>query len=141
MIYEIHPDRLWIGNALDIRQPSDLFDLCIEVIVDVAMEESPRQIPRQIVYHRFPLVDAGENDANVLTQCFKCVLGLLRQQQKTCIACSAGMSRSPTIAALALAVYLDEEPEAVVSKIAQSKSLDINGLFWNQASSVISDLE
>lgn len=33
---EIHPELLWLGHALDIREPRSLFDAGITAVVDVA---------------------------------------------------------------------------------------------------------
>ena len=61
-MHEIHPDLLWLGHALDVREPRPLFDAGITAVVDVAFEEPPAQLPRQLIYCRFPLSDGGGND-------------------------------------------------------------------------------
>ena len=38
---EIHHNLLWLGHALDIREPRPLFDAGIAAVVDVAFEEHP----------------------------------------------------------------------------------------------------
>ena len=60
-MHEIHPDLLWVGHALDVREPRPLFDAGIAAVVDVAFEEPPAQLPRGLIYCRFPLNDGGGN--------------------------------------------------------------------------------
>ena len=62
-MYEVLPERLWIGNALDARNPRSLFDAGIAAVVDLAYEEEPAVLPRRMVYCRFPLIDGEGNDA------------------------------------------------------------------------------
>lgn len=134
---EIHPDKLWIGHALDARDPRSLFDANIAAVVDVAFEEQPAQLPRQLIYCRFPLNDGGGNDESILLQTVQTVVDLLSSNTPTLVACSAGMSRSPTIAAFALAVYLAREPQSVIAEISETKALEIKPELWRDVTSVL----
>ena len=93
---ELHPNLLWIGQALDAREPRSLFDAEIMAVVDVAYEELPAQLPRQLIYLRYPINDGGGNDLRILQTILKSTVDLLSLGIPTLIACSAGMSRSPT---------------------------------------------
>ena len=129
-MHEIHPNLLWIGHALDVREPRALFDVGITAIIDVAYEEPPAQIPRQFTYCRFPLNDGGGNDPNVLLLALRTATELLQLNTRTLIACSAGMSRSPTLAAFAVAYYLSETPDETIARIADIKSLELKPELW-----------
>jgi protein-tyrosine phosphatase len=129
-MHEIHPNLLWIGHALDVREPRPLFDAGITAVIDVAYEEQPAQIPRQLTYCRFPLNDGGGNDPGMLLQTLMTTTDLLRTNTPTIIACSAGLSRSPTVAAFALAHHLDKKPDDLIAGIAERKSLDLNPHLW-----------
>jgi protein-tyrosine phosphatase len=139
-MHEIHPDLLWLGHALDIRQrqPRPLFDAGITAVVDVAYEEPPAGLPRQLIYCRFPLNDGGGNDALILLQALQTLVDLLTAGTRTIVACSAGMSRSPTIAAHALAFHLSQKPDDVIIRIAERKSLEIKPALWNDVGKVYS---
>ena len=130
-MHEIHPNLLWIGHAFDVREPRPLFDAGIAAVIDVAYEEPPAQIPRQLTYCRFPLNDGGGNDARILLQTLRTATDFLRSGTRTIIACSAGMSRSPTVAAFALAHHLSELPDDVIARIAELKSLELKSELWN----------
>ena len=136
-MYEIHPGLLWLGHALDIREPGPLIDTGITAVIDVAYEELPALLPRQLIYCRFPLNDGGGNDATVLLQAVQTLVDLLANGTRTIIACSAGMSRSPTVAAHSLAFHLSEQPENVISRIAEIKSLELKPELWNDVGSVL----
>ena len=139
-MHEIHPDLLWLGNALDIREPQPLFDADIAAVVDVAIEERPAELPRQLIYCRFPLNDGDGNDAAVLLQAVQTIVDLLQSGTRTIVACSAGMSRSPTFAAFALAAHLRQSPEEVVARIAGIKALDVKASLWSDVSGVFSQV-
>ncbi|MFP6766224.1 MAG: protein phosphatase [Planctomycetaceae bacterium] len=133
---EIHNPLLWTGNAMEIREPRPLFTAGIAAVVDVAYEEPPAPLPRQFIYCRFPINDGGGNDSSILLHAVQCVFDFLVSDTRTIVACSAGMSRSPTIAAFALAAYLDQSPEDVVSRIAVTQALELTGPLWDDVTRV-----
>ena len=137
---EIHRDLLWLGNAMDLREPRALFDAGVTAVVDVAFEEPPARLPRQLIYCRFPLNDGGGNDPSVLLHAVQTLVDLLTAGTRTIIACSAGMSRSPTIAAFALASHLEQEPGDVLARLAKIKSLEIKPALWNDVGGVFSQV-
>ena len=129
-MHEIQSNLLWIGHALDVREPQGLFDMGISAIVDVAYDEPTAKLPRQLTYCRFPIIDGGGNDIQLLALAVQTTKALIETGTKTIVACSAGMSRSPTIAAFALALHLDADPKIVVAGIAESKPLELNPELW-----------
>jgi protein-tyrosine phosphatase len=137
-MHQIQPNLLWVGHAFDVREPRPLFEAEIAAVVDVAFEEQPAQLPRQLIYCRFPLNDGGGNDASVLLQTVQTIVDLIGCGTRTMVACSAGMSRSPTLAAFALAAHLNQTPEDVISRIADVKSLEVNGTLWNDVANIFS---
>ena len=121
----------------DVREPKPLFDAGIEAVIDVAYEESPARLPRQLIYCRFPLNDGGGNAESILLQAVQTLVDLLASETPTIIACSVGMSRSPTIATFGLAAHLGLEPETALGKISAVKALEINGLLWSDVAKVL----
>ena len=139
-MHEIHSNLLWLGNAGDLREPRQLFDAGIAAVVDVAFEEPPAQLPRQLIYCRFPLNDGGGNDGSLLLQSVQTITDLLAAGMRTIVACSAGMSRSPVIAAFALAAHLNQSPDDVISRIAAIKPLDASSRFWDEVTNIFSQV-
>ena len=137
---EVQDDLLWIGHAGDIRQPRLLFDVGIVAIVDLAYEEFVAELPRQLIYCRFPINDGGGNRPSVLRQAVQCVVDLLASGTQTLVACSAGMSRSPTIAAFALAAHLSQSPDHALDHIVNRKPCDINRTLWNDVATIFSNV-
>lgn len=125
---------------LIFRHPGPLFDAGIAAIVDVAIEESTAQPPRQLIYCRFPLNNGGGNESGVLRQTVQTVVDLLAVSTRVLVTCSAGMSRAPTIAAFSLAAYLDQSPDMVISRIVNTRSLAVNGVFWQDVAELFSQI-
>ncbi|MFC1759305.1 protein phosphatase [Planctomycetota bacterium] len=130
---EVLSGKIWLGHAFDVRQPRELFDHGISAVVDVAYEESPAQLPRQLVYCRFPLNDGEGNDPMLIRLAVDSVVNCLSIGMPTLVACSAGMSRSPSIAAVALAIHLGESPTEVLQRFSKSKALEVSPQFWSAA--------
>ena len=134
---EIECGKLWIGNASDVREPQPLLDAGIRAVVDLAYEELPAQLPRHLVYCRFPIVDGGGNEPGWLAIAVATVKHLLEISVPVLVGCSSGMSRSPTIAAFALSQYKKCRPEETIDTIAGIRSLELNDRLWGQLSRIV----
>ena len=100
---QIPPHSLWIGSVGDLRDWRRLYDLGIRAVVQLAYEEAAPSLPHDFVACRFPLVDGDENSAEILTLAITTVTHLLEHRFACLVCCQAGLSRSPAIAAAALA--------------------------------------
>ena len=136
----IHNKLLWLGHARDAREPRALYDAGVKAVVDLAYAESAAVLPRDFIYCRFPLVDGGGNERAVLRLALQTIMTLLDAGLPTLVACSVGMSRSPTLAAFALAAHLHVKPEEIVLRISELKSLELNGALWNDVSALYRSL-
>ncbi|MEL6106398.1 MAG: dual specificity protein phosphatase [Planctomycetota bacterium] len=137
-MHELLPKRLWIANAIEARDARMLFDLGIEAVVDVAYEEAPARLPRQLIYCRFPLNDGGGNPSSTLRLAVRIVTELVENAVPTAVACSAGMSRSPLIAAFAASQLVGESADDILKDLAQWRPLQLNAALWNEALAALS---
>jgi protein-tyrosine phosphatase len=131
-MHEVVAQRLWIGNARDARTPQALFESGIAAVVDLAYEESIAVLPREIVYCRFPLTDGSGNDAHLLQLAVDTVVKLLAGETPTLVACGAGMSRSPAVAAAALSIHVGEPADRSLSRIAEVRPHDVSPVLWRE---------
>jgi protein-tyrosine phosphatase len=129
---QIGPHRLWVGHAGDGRNYEQLFAIGIEAVVQVAIEEEPLVVPRELVYLRFPVVDGGGNRTQVLRSAVTAVSTLIVDQIPTLVCCGAGMSRSPAIAAAGLAFAYRISPESCLNEVARYRRGDVSAGFWSE---------
>jgi protein-tyrosine phosphatase len=134
----IHPHRLWIGHAGDSRNYSQILESGIKAVVQVAFEELPLQPPRELAYLRFPLVDGDCNDANLISLAIIAVTTLIKSRVPTLVCCAAGMSRSPAIAAAALAVANGDSLESSLSHVARYRRADVSPALWSEIRELLS---
>ena len=137
---KIHSELLWTGNARDARTPQELFATGISAVVDLAYEESPAELPRQMVYCRFPIVDGAGNDPSLLRLALLTTVELLKSRTPAIVACSAGMSRSPTVAICALALHLNQSPESVLGSVNEKSSFELHGDLWTDVCEIAAGL-
>jgi len=123
---EIIRGKLWIANARQVRDIRATLAEGATAIIDLAMEEPPIAFPRDILYGRFPLLDGTGNPPHILAACIETVAKLIEAHQPTVIACSAGMSRSPVIAAAAIALIKGISLETSLLKLTESAPHDIS---------------
>ena len=129
---EVTPNVLWLGNAGDLRKPALLMDRGVAAVVDLAVEEPVAKLPREIVYCRVPLVDGSGNPREMLRLAVETVATLMCEGIPTLVCCSAGMSRSPSIAAFALARVHNRSPAHCLRAVATMKSHDVSPALWRE---------
>ena len=136
---EIRSNRLWIGNARDARDLKCIFEHEIRAVVDLAYEEPPARLGREIVYCRVPLIDGAENPPDLLRFAIRTVTNLVRSQIPTLVACSLGMSRSPIISFAALAM-VEGRPIRETLLDANLESLDLMPGLWEDVESILGQM-
>jgi hypothetical protein len=137
---EVISGRLWIGNARDARDVRDVLQRGITAIIDLAIEEPPIPFPRDVVYCRVPLLDGEGNAPARLAAVLKLAASLITDRVPTLIACSGGMSRSPALAAGALALARCGEPDEVLRSITIGGPADISPRLWADVTDAIAGI-
>jgi hypothetical protein len=140
VVREIHPGRLFIGNAIDARNLRLLYDNRIAAVVDLAVNEPPAQLARDLIYCRIPINDGGGNRNTIVATAIRCVANLIECDIRTMVACSAGMSRSVAIAAVAIAMATGREPDDCLASIATDAPHDVSPTLWSCVKSVYNQI-
>ncbi len=129
---QILPHQLWLGHAGDGRDFQQVFEVGIEAVVQLGAEEPVVQAPRDLIEVRIPLLDGPGNRAESLTLAIRTVAALLTLRVPTLVCCGAGMSRSPCIAAAALAMTSGESPGQALRRIVDQRRCDVTPGLWNE---------
>jgi protein-tyrosine phosphatase len=127
---EIIPHQLWLGNSMDLRDPRRLHDAGICAIVDLAFEELPPQLARDFIYCRFPLVDGGGNSRELLAVTLCQTVALIQRHIPTLAACGAGLSRSVSLVATALAIINSRSPDDCLKELVENQPRDVSPILW-----------
>jgi hypothetical protein len=128
----IEPYALWLGHVGDARDPRRVLDAGITALVDLALEELPAVKLREVVYCRFPLEDGTGNAPKLLRLAVQTVAGFLRAGTPTLVFCGAGLSRSPAIAAAALALYTGQSCGECLALLKQFGPGDVSPGLWQE---------
>jgi protein-tyrosine phosphatase len=115
---------LWLGHRGDVRDLGAIVDAGIVAIIDLADNEPVLPITRELVYFRFPLMDGAGNPAWLLQAAVAMVEQMLKTNTPTLIVCSAGISRSPMIAACGLARWRGCSLEEALAVVRQAGPMD-----------------
>src|SRR5689334_1529287 len=94
---------LWLGHAGDARALRGVLSAGILAVVDLAVNEPPAPVTRELVHCRFPLLDGPGNSPWLVRLAVLTVAELVRVGVPTLVSCSAGMSRSLVIAGATVA--------------------------------------
>jgi len=135
-VHEVLPGRLWLGNERDARNVAAALGAGIAAIVDLAMEEPPIQFPRDIVYCRFPLVDGAGNRPEVIKAAVDVTASFIASGVPTLVSCGGGSSRSPAIAAAALAKVRGQSLDDGLREATGGAAHDVSTSLWAEIKTV-----
>jgi hypothetical protein len=122
---------LWIGNALDAADVRRIHDAGIAALVDLALNEPMPSLTRELIYCRFPLIDGPGNRQELLRLAIQTTSQLIGAGTATLVFCSAGMSRSPAIAAIALSQVTGRSPHDCLAQVIADAPVDLSPGLWS----------
>jgi len=89
-------------------------------------------VPRDLVSLRVPILDGPGNSLANLQMAVSVVAALIRQNRPTLVCCSAAMSRSPAVVAVALAEIEGRPPAETLQAIAECSPVDVSPGLWDE---------
>lgn len=131
---------LWIGHSGDGRDLPTILRTGIEVVVQLAIEETPLILTHELMCFRIPLLDGAENSQRDLRLAVDIVSKLMRDARPTLVCCSAGMSRSPAIVACAMAALEGRAPEECLLQLSESMPVDVSPGLWEEIVRVVAEI-
>jgi protein-tyrosine phosphatase len=126
--------RLWVGHAADGRDTQEILARDIRAIVQLAIEEPPIELPREMACLRIPLVDGDGNDDALLRLAIDAVAALVEAQIPTLVCCGGGMSRSPAIVAAAISRVEGADLHECLQAVTESHPSDVSAALWDEIS-------
>ena len=108
-----------------------MYDAGIHCVVQLAYEESPAELPRDIALCRVPLVDGQGNDTALLHLAISTVRTVLVQRIPTLVCCGAGLSRSPAIVAMALSEIENRPAAECLARLVEHHAADVSTALWS----------
>ncbi len=132
----VYLNLLYVGNAMDARDLRAIYNNRVVAVVDLAINEAPAQLGRDIIYCRFPLNDGGGNNDKLIAIAVRTLADLIRNEMRTLVACSAGMSRAPTVAAASVALLTGRDPDECLTEIIYNAPNDVSPILWAHIKSV-----
>jgi hypothetical protein len=123
---------LWLGHIGNARDLNQVCEAGIEAVVDLALNEPPVVLTREMAYCRFPLIDGGGNPPWMLCAAVETVARLIRSEVRTLVYCGACMSRTPVVAAAAVAAVSGKSLAESLALVVNSGAADISPVFWKE---------
>lgn len=136
MIRDVYSGLLYVGNVLDARDLRSLYDTGIKAVVDLAINETRAQLGRDLIYCRFPINDGDGNSDAMIQIAIQTVCSLVRDQIATLVACSAGMSRAPSIASTSIAIITNQLPDECLRTVIKTSPNDVSPILWDHVKRV-----
>ena len=133
----VAPHTLCLGNSGDTRDLVAVRRAGIAALVDLALSERPLTPPRELAYCRFPIQDGSGNDKAILRAAIHTTAALLEARVTTLVFCSAGMSRSPAIAAAALSLLTKQPAAKCLEDLVPGGGIDVSPALWGDVLAVL----
>jgi hypothetical protein len=127
---------LWLGHVGDVRDLRGIHAAGILAVVDLAIDEPSASVTLELVYCRFPLIDGTGNPRWLVRAAVETVACLLRCDTPTLVSCGAGMSRSPCIAAAAIARVRGCPTSEGLAIALQSAAADVSPGLWAEVQEI-----
>jgi predicted enzyme related to lactoylglutathione lyase len=137
----IIPNLLWTGNAHDLKDVGAVLSHGVKAVVDLAANEPSVLYPRDIAYCRLPLNDGAENDPAILRLAVHSTVEFIKARVPILVGCSAGMSRSPAVAAAALALIERRSPDDALREITSTGPHDVAPALWADIKRIVLTLD
>jgi len=136
LIRDAYNGLLYIGDAISARDLRHIYDHEFAAVLDLAANEPPAVLGRDIVYCRFPLSDDDSNDDKIVSAAITCLHTLMERGFRTLVACSAGMSRSPMIAAAAISIACGDPLTDCLARITTGVPHDVSPTLFSSVQRV-----
>jgi protein-tyrosine phosphatase len=127
---------LWLGDVGDVADPKRIVAAGILAVVDLALNEKPAVLPRDLIYCRFPLIDSTGNPSWLLELAVQTVASLVRSGTPTFAYCSAGLSRSPSITGAAIALVRGCPFDEGLKIVTKSGRADVSPGLWSEVCAI-----
>lgn len=138
-MYRLAPYSLWLGNVGDIRDLRRVLAEGVRAVIDLAANEPPAFVTREIVYCRFPLLDGAGNPPWIVRAAVQMLVELLEAHVPTLVYCGAGMSRSPAIVAAALTRLNHRPLDDNLTDVLDAHAADVSSALWSEVKSLMEE--
>ena len=135
---QIQPYLLRVGHMGDAQDFKGLFDEGVRAVVQLAWEDAPLMLPRELIICRFPLTDGPSNRPELIRLAIETVVHLLHEQVSTLVCCDSGSSRAPAIAAAALARYTRRSLRECLQDVTRHRHADVHPALYEHIEGILS---
>lgn len=115
-------DGLFVGTVEDAGDKALIREHSISVIVSLTHSKPDDGFPSDLTVENVPMRDGPRNDQQRFGRAVTYVLSCLKTGDSLLVHCSAGASRSPAVAATALALYDEIGLEAAFEQVVKRRN-------------------
>ena len=135
----VSPD-LFVGTLDDATDSHRLEEDEITTVVSLT-HETPDLSAKALDIYSIPLIDGPQNSREQFTKAVKETVTALTDGERVLVHCAAGASRSPTVAATALALVQELDLEDAIKQVADRRdAVDPHEALLRQAAHVYTEL-
>ncbi len=134
---QILPYLLRVGHLGDCQDIKALFDAGVQAVVQLAWEDAPVLLPRDLIVCRIPLIDGPGNRPETLRLAIATIAQFLREQVSILVGCSSGVSRAPALAAAGLARFTDKPLNECLQDVTRHRHADVHPALYEHLEAIL----
>jgi hypothetical protein len=138
---QIHPYLLRVGHGGDCHNVEALFEHGVRAVVELAWEDAPVMLPRDLIACRFPLIDGPGNQPDALRLAINTIVQLLREQVSVLVCCGSGVSRAPALAAAALSRFTGKPLAECLQEVTRHRHADVHPALYEHLEALLATLD
>jgi len=132
--------ELYIGDFQDASRPEKLRERGVDSVLKLTYQDPKEGYPDSVEIHEFIMTDGPQNDYDRFVEATEKLLELFENGNTVFAHCNAGMSRSPTVSAAAIALYEDVEFRSALETIRESRDINPHPILLKQGKDVVEEL-
>jgi protein-tyrosine phosphatase len=134
---QILPYSLRVGHMGDGQDVKALFDAGVQAVVQLAWEEAPILLPREMIVCRIPLADGPGNRPELLRLAIDTIAQLLREHISVLVCCGSGVSRAPALAAAGLARHTGKPLRDCLQEVTRHRHADVQPALYEHLEGIL----
>jgi len=132
--------NLFVGTRSDAADSQRLDSHEITTVVSLT-HETPDLSEQGLNIHSIPLIDGPQNNRDQFTKAVQATVTALADGERVLVHCAAGASRSPTVAATALALTEEIDLQNAIQQVADNRdAVDPHEALLRQVAHVYTEL-
>lgn len=134
-------EGLYVGDIRDASNTKQYYRYEIDAAVKLSHKAPDGGYLDHVEVHDHSMIDGPQNDQGSMTEAVRATADLLSKGETVFVHCSAGASRSPSVAAAALAVLKGVDVQEAGEQVRDARQIQVHPDVWENAQRAVEEVK